>query len=77
MEKLYSSKTALKEYDGRMHHSTQRYSFCLLFCDNLILAFVLSQCKQLFLPFVLRLALTEHEGKELSCHIDFIWIYFI
>ena len=24
MEKLYSSKTALKEYGGGMHHSTQR-----------------------------------------------------
>ena len=24
MEKLYSSKTVLKEYGGGMHHSTQR-----------------------------------------------------
>ena len=32
MEKLYSSKTALKEYYGRMHHSTQRYSFTTTAC---------------------------------------------
>ena len=32
MEKLYSSKTALKECDGGMHHSTQRYSFTTTAC---------------------------------------------
>ena len=26
MEKLYSSKTALKEYGGGMHHFTQRFT---------------------------------------------------
>ena len=32
MEKLYSSKTALKEYGGGMHHSTQRLSFTTTVC---------------------------------------------
>ena len=32
MEKLYSSKTALKEYGREMHHSTQRYSFTTTVC---------------------------------------------
>ena len=32
MEKLYSSKTALKEYGGGMHHSTQRQSFITTVC---------------------------------------------
>ena len=32
MEKLYSSKTALKEYGGGMHHSTQRQSFTTTVC---------------------------------------------
>ena len=32
MEKLYSSKIALKEYGGGMHHSTQRQSFTTTVC---------------------------------------------
>ena len=40
MEKLYSSKTALKEYGGGMHHSSFHaeiviYYNCMPFCKNL------------------------------------------